>query len=173
MSAHWGAHEKVDIPCWESAVPADWLQRPAEANIPCTLVQDYAMLVQNIQALENSYLYDYEHPGFGTLKAVGLVAYFSKTASPGTWRAWTTYPDHPGSRRFHRWRDYPAACQQGGRLKGFPMVRQRVWSKMAMAALCSSRVFFVHPLRSLTGAHLSYADHDSRYNPSRPYCRDS
>jgi len=52
-----------------------------EADIPCTLVQDYDMLAQDPQALENSYLYNYEHPRFGTLKAVGPVASFSKTGS--------------------------------------------------------------------------------------------
>jgi formyl-CoA transferase len=58
---------------------ASWLQRLVEADIPCTLVQDYAMLAQDPQALENGYLYNYEHPRFGTLQAVGPVAYFSKT----------------------------------------------------------------------------------------------
>ena len=58
-----------------------WLQRLVEADIPCTLVQDYDMLAQDPQALENSYLDTYEHPRFGTLKAVGPVAYFSKTDS--------------------------------------------------------------------------------------------
>ena len=62
--------------------PSDyWLKRLVEADIPCTLVQDYDMLAQDPQALENSYLYNYEHPKFGTLKAVGPVAYFSKTGS--------------------------------------------------------------------------------------------
>jgi formyl-CoA transferase len=60
---------------------AYWLQRLVEADIPCTLVQDYDMLAQDPQALENSYLYNYEHPRFGTLQAVGPVAYFSKTGS--------------------------------------------------------------------------------------------
>ena len=58
-----------------------WLQRLVEADIPCTLVQDYDMLAQDPQALENSYLYTYEHPRFGPLKAVGPVASFSKTGS--------------------------------------------------------------------------------------------
>jgi crotonobetainyl-CoA:carnitine CoA-transferase CaiB-like acyl-CoA transferase len=62
--------------------PSDyWLKRLVEADIPCTLVQDYDMLAQDPQALENSYLYTYEHPRFGTLKAVGPVASFSKTGS--------------------------------------------------------------------------------------------
>ena len=60
---------------------AYWLKRLVEADIPCTLVQDYDMLAQDPQALENSYLYNYEHPRFGTLQAVGPVAYFSKTDS--------------------------------------------------------------------------------------------
>jgi hypothetical protein len=60
---------------------AYWLQRLVEADIPCTLVQDYHMLAQDPQTLENSYLYNYEHSRFGTLKAVGPVAYFSKTGS--------------------------------------------------------------------------------------------
>ncbi len=62
--------------------PSDyWLKRLVEADIPCALVQDYDMLAQDPQALENSYLYNYEHPKFGTLQAVGPVAYFSKTGS--------------------------------------------------------------------------------------------
>jgi crotonobetainyl-CoA:carnitine CoA-transferase CaiB-like acyl-CoA transferase len=60
---------------------AYWLERLVAADIPCTLVQDYDMLVQDPQALENGYLYTYEHPQFGTLKAVGPVADFSKTGS--------------------------------------------------------------------------------------------
>src|SRR5262249_18262391 len=62
--------------------PAEyWLQRLVEADIPCALVQDYAMLAQDPQALENNYLYSYEHPKFGTLQAVGSVASFSKAGS--------------------------------------------------------------------------------------------
>ncbi len=62
--------------------PSDyWLKRLVEADIPCALIQDYDMLTQDPQALENSYLYNYEHPKFGTLKAVGPVASFSKTGS--------------------------------------------------------------------------------------------
>jgi len=60
---------------------AYWLKRLVEADIPCTLVQDYDMLAQDPQALENSYLYSYEHPRFGTLQAVGPVASFSKTGA--------------------------------------------------------------------------------------------
>ena len=58
-----------------------WLLRLVEADIPCTLIQDYDMLAQDSQALANDYVYSYEHPRFGTLKAVGPVAYFSKTGS--------------------------------------------------------------------------------------------
>jgi crotonobetainyl-CoA:carnitine CoA-transferase CaiB-like acyl-CoA transferase len=62
--------------------PSDyWLTRLAEADIPCTLVQDYEMLAQDPQALENGYLYSYEHPRFGTLQAVGPVASFSKAGA--------------------------------------------------------------------------------------------
>lgn len=62
--------------------PADyWLQRLVEADIPCTLIQDYAMLAEDPQALENRYIYSYEHPRFGTLKAVGPVAHFSKSGA--------------------------------------------------------------------------------------------
>jgi len=62
--------------------PSDyWLQRLVAADIPCSLVQDYDMLAQDPQALENSYLYSYEHPRFGTLQAVGPVASFSKAGS--------------------------------------------------------------------------------------------
>jgi crotonobetainyl-CoA:carnitine CoA-transferase CaiB-like acyl-CoA transferase len=62
--------------------PSDyWLKRLVEADIPCTLVQDYDMLAHDPQALENSYLYSYEHPRFGTLQAVGPVASFSKAGS--------------------------------------------------------------------------------------------
>jgi crotonobetainyl-CoA:carnitine CoA-transferase CaiB-like acyl-CoA transferase len=58
-----------------------WLKRLVEADIPCTLVQDYEMLAHDPQALENSYLYSYEHPRFGPLQAVGPVASFSKAGS--------------------------------------------------------------------------------------------
>lgn len=62
--------------------PSDyWLQRLVEADIPCSRVQDYDMLAQDPQALENSYIYSYEHPRFGTLQAVGTAACFSKTGA--------------------------------------------------------------------------------------------
>ena len=58
-----------------------WLERLVEADIPCTLTQDYDMLAEDPQALANDYIYSYEHPRFGTLKAVGPVASFSETGS--------------------------------------------------------------------------------------------
>jgi len=62
--------------------PSDyWLTRLVEADIPCTLVQDYEMLAHDPQALENGYLYSYEHPRFGVLQAVGPVVSFSKAGS--------------------------------------------------------------------------------------------
>jgi crotonobetainyl-CoA:carnitine CoA-transferase CaiB-like acyl-CoA transferase len=50
-----------------------------EADIPCTLVQGYDILAPAPQVLENSYLYNSEHPRFETLQAVGPVVYFSET----------------------------------------------------------------------------------------------
>jgi CoA:oxalate CoA-transferase len=60
---------------------AYWLQRLVEADIPCTLIQDYEMLTQDPQALANTYIYSYDHPRFGTLKAIGPVVSFSKSGS--------------------------------------------------------------------------------------------
>jgi len=39
------------------------------------------MLANDPQALENGYLYSYEHPRFGVLQAVGPVVSFSKAGS--------------------------------------------------------------------------------------------
>jgi crotonobetainyl-CoA:carnitine CoA-transferase CaiB-like acyl-CoA transferase len=60
---------------------AYWLQRLVEADIPCTLIQDYELLTQDPQALANTYIYSYEHPRFGMLQAMGPVASFSKSGS--------------------------------------------------------------------------------------------
>ena len=65
-----------------AAQPSDyWLQRLMDVDMPCTLVQDYDMLAEDPQALENNYIYSYQHPEFGALKSVGPVAYYSKTGS--------------------------------------------------------------------------------------------
>jgi CoA:oxalate CoA-transferase len=73
--------------------PSDyWLQRLVDADIPCALVQDYDMLARDPQALENGYLYSYEHPKFGIVQAVGPVAYFSKAGSVPQGPA----PEEPG-----------------------------------------------------------------------------
>ncbi len=52
---------------------AEWIAQLRANDCPCTIVQDYAMIAEDEQALANGYVAVYEHPK-GTVKAPGLVA---------------------------------------------------------------------------------------------------
>ncbi|MFQ5879828.1 MAG: CaiB/BaiF CoA transferase family protein [Dehalococcoidia bacterium] len=58
---------------------AEWLERLAAEDIPCGLVQDYATIGQEAQALANGYVTTVQHPRLGAIKEPGLPILFSHT----------------------------------------------------------------------------------------------
>ena len=71
---------------------AEWIERLREADIPCTIVQDYEAIREDPQAIANGYVHETEHPIWGSLAIHGPVALFSET--PASIR--THAPVHPG-----------------------------------------------------------------------------
>ena len=73
--------------------PADeWIERLREADIPCTIVQDYEAIRHDPQAIANGYVQETDHPLWGSIATHGPPAQFS--ASPASVR--THAPVHPG-----------------------------------------------------------------------------
>jgi crotonobetainyl-CoA:carnitine CoA-transferase CaiB-like acyl-CoA transferase len=58
---------------------SEWLERMVEADVPCTVVQDYQMISEDPQALANSYVLRYETSAFGEAHAQGFPWSFSET----------------------------------------------------------------------------------------------
>ena len=71
---------------------AHWIAGLRESDCPCTVVQDYAMIAEDEQAVANGYVISYEHPVYGTFRAPGHSASLSET--PGTIRRHA--PLYPG-----------------------------------------------------------------------------
>jgi len=75
--------------------PSDyWLKRLVEADIPCTLVQDYDMLAQDPRrwrtAISTTTSTKVRDPAGGRTRGL-LQQDWLGPAGPGTWRAWTAY----------------------------------------------------------------------------------
>jgi CoA:oxalate CoA-transferase len=58
---------------------AQWIECMRAADLPCTVVQNYAMIAEDPQALENDYIVSYEHPRQGELRAQGFQTSMSDT----------------------------------------------------------------------------------------------
>lgn len=58
---------------------SEWIERLIAADIPCTVVQDYAMIAEDPQARANGYVHEEEHPTWGRVRTQGPVATFSRT----------------------------------------------------------------------------------------------
>jgi CoA:oxalate CoA-transferase len=71
---------------------AEWIEHLREADIPCTVVQDYEMIAEDPQARANGYIHEEEHPVWGRIRTQGLVAQLSKTPAAVRFHA----PMHPG-----------------------------------------------------------------------------
>ena len=82
---------------------AEWIDRLREADIPCTIVQDYEAIREDPQAIANGYVHETEHPKWGSLAIHGPVALFSET--PASIR--THAPERPGEHSV-------AILQEGG-----------------------------------------------------------
>jgi crotonobetainyl-CoA:carnitine CoA-transferase CaiB-like acyl-CoA transferase len=57
----------------------EWLERLHAADMPASLVQDYAAIAGDEQARANDYIVEQEHPRFGIQKVVGLHVQLSET----------------------------------------------------------------------------------------------
>lgn len=71
---------------------AEWIERLVAADIPCTVVQDYALIAEDPQARANGYIHEEQHPVWGRVRTQGPVAQLSKTPSSVRRHA----PVHPG-----------------------------------------------------------------------------
>ena len=58
---------------------AVWIERLREADVPCTVVQDYETIRHDPQALANGYVHEENHPIWGSIATQGLVAAYSRT----------------------------------------------------------------------------------------------
>ena len=58
---------------------AEWIERLREADVPCTVVQDYEMIRHDPQALANGYVHEEDHPLWGSIATQGLVATYSRS----------------------------------------------------------------------------------------------
>ncbi|MGE0597934.1 MAG: CaiB/BaiF CoA transferase family protein [Dehalococcoidia bacterium] len=73
---------------------ADWIQVLKAADVPCTVIQDYAMIREDPQAIANGYVHEEEHPVWGRVATQGPVALLSKTPASVRKHAPTAPGDH-------------------------------------------------------------------------------
>jgi crotonobetainyl-CoA:carnitine CoA-transferase CaiB-like acyl-CoA transferase len=57
----------------------EWLARLHEADVPASIVQDYAAVADDEQARANDYIVEQEHPTFGPQRVIGLHVQLSET----------------------------------------------------------------------------------------------
>lgn len=57
----------------------EWIERLIAADLPCAIIQDYAMIGDDPQALANGYIHEEAHPRWGRVRTQGPVAQFSAT----------------------------------------------------------------------------------------------
>jgi crotonobetainyl-CoA:carnitine CoA-transferase CaiB-like acyl-CoA transferase len=70
----------------------EWLERMAEADVPCTVVQNYQDIARDSQASANSYILAYQTSAFGEAHAQGFPATLSETPAAFRYEA----PSTPG-----------------------------------------------------------------------------
>jgi len=58
---------------------AQWIELLRAADVPCTVIQDYAMIRTDPQALANGYVHETDHPKWGSVATPGPFALLSKT----------------------------------------------------------------------------------------------
>jgi crotonobetainyl-CoA:carnitine CoA-transferase CaiB-like acyl-CoA transferase len=63
----------------------EWIKQMVAADLPCSVIQDYAMIAEDPQALENEYVLEYDHPRVGRLHVQGFQTSMSDT--PAGFRA--------------------------------------------------------------------------------------
>ena len=70
--------ERIDAAVIKGHADA-WITRLREADIPCTIVQDYESIRHDPQAIANGYVNEIDHPLWGAVATHGTVALFSET----------------------------------------------------------------------------------------------
>lgn len=58
---------------------AEWIERLVEADVPCTVIQDYQMIAADPQARANGYIHEEEHPRWGTVRTQGPAVQLGTT----------------------------------------------------------------------------------------------
>ncbi len=71
--------EALFEPAFRSNTSAHWLARLRECDVPASIVQDYAALADDEQAIANGYIVEQDLPRFGRHKVVGLHIQLSET----------------------------------------------------------------------------------------------
>ena len=56
-----------------------WLEALIARRVPCSPVNDYSDLAEDVQVQANEYLVEMEHPDIGTIQEVGVPIRMSKT----------------------------------------------------------------------------------------------
>ena len=72
----------------------EWIEALRQADVPCTLVQDYEMIADDPQARANGYIHEEQHPIWGRVRSQGTVAILSKTPASIRRHAPITPGDH-------------------------------------------------------------------------------
>jgi crotonobetainyl-CoA:carnitine CoA-transferase CaiB-like acyl-CoA transferase len=75
---------------------ADWIDALRTADIPCTVVQDYAMIAEDPQARANGYIHEEQHPVWGRVRTQGPVARLSRSPASVRRHAPIRPGDHSG-----------------------------------------------------------------------------
>lgn len=75
---HGALVELLDAQVIQRPAP-EWIERLREADIPCTIVQDYETIRRDPQAVANGYVLETEHPVWGNVATQGLVATYSQS----------------------------------------------------------------------------------------------
>ena len=73
---------------------SEWVERLREADIPCSIVQDYASIRHDPQAITNGYIQEVDHPVWGSIATHGPSALFSETPGAITRHAPILPGDH-------------------------------------------------------------------------------
>jgi len=72
----------------------EWIEHLREADVPCTIVQDYPAIRRDPQAIANGYVHETNHPVWGPIATHGPVAQFSESPAEVRFHAPITPGDH-------------------------------------------------------------------------------
>ncbi|MGI8550728.1 MAG: CaiB/BaiF CoA transferase family protein [Dehalococcoidia bacterium] len=91
-----GKHQHALVECVDAQVAMrpsnEWIERLVRADVPCGVVQDFRMIGEDPQALENDYILSYTNPKYGPVRAHGFSVAMSETPASVRYAA----PSSPG-----------------------------------------------------------------------------